>query len=127
MALITDRDALVFAQQSYALTFDDLPYIDITREYWSQSMNRDISIHNKLYFSYGDFNLTAYGYTFAMFFNKRIAESVGVSDLYTDNFPPKRKAADDQLNDCLRLNICYEIDLQFVYFATTITRVSRDC
>ncbi len=84
MAVITDRDALVFAQQGLALTFDNLPYIDTSREYWSQSINEDISINNNLYFSYGDFNLTAYDYTFATFFNKRIAESLGVSDLYTE-------------------------------------------
>jgi len=78
----TDRTVLTYAQEGLIYSIDDLPYIDVTKPYWSQSINRELSIHNKLYFSYGDFNLSSYDYTHVLTFNKKMVEDYSLEDLY---------------------------------------------
>ena len=68
-----DRDALTIAQAGNIVPITSLPYIDVTREYWSQSINEDISMLNRLYFSYGDFNLSGYEGVNTLMFNKTMS------------------------------------------------------
>ena len=58
--LLYDRDALTLAQEGGVLPIQNLQNIDLTREYWAQDLNEDISIGGNLYFAYGDFNLSSY-------------------------------------------------------------------
>jgi len=80
--LQTDRVVLTYAQEGLIYSIDDLPYIDVSKPYWSQSINKEISIHNKLYFSYGDFNLSSYDYTHVLTFNKKLVEDYSLDNLY---------------------------------------------
>ena len=77
-----DRDALSIAQNGNILPITSLPYVDVTREYWSQSMNEDISMLNRLYFSYGDFNLSGYEGVNTLMFNKSMSGDFGLADHY---------------------------------------------
>lgn len=77
-----DRNALSLAQEGYIEPLSDMPYVDLDREYWSQTINEDISIHNKLYFSYGDFNLTGYEAVNVLLVNKQLAEEYSLPDHY---------------------------------------------
>lgn len=77
-----DRNALTFAQEGYIEPIENLPYVDLSREYWSQSLNDDISIGGKLYFSYGDFNLTGYEATNVLLVNKKIVDDYDLDDPY---------------------------------------------
>lgn len=54
--------------------FNDLPYIDSSREWWDQSCVRDLTINDKLWFLAGDIIVTDDENTWAMFFNKDIVE-----------------------------------------------------
>ncbi len=57
---LTDRYGLAQAQEGGIIPMQDVPYVDLTREYWAQDLNSDISVGGKLYFSYGDFNLSSF-------------------------------------------------------------------
>ncbi|MBR5221679.1 MAG: hypothetical protein IKV66_11895 [Clostridia bacterium] len=57
---LTDRDALSLAQEGGIIPMQNMPNIDLTREYWAQDLNSDISIGGNLYFSYGDFNISSF-------------------------------------------------------------------
>ena len=77
-----DRDALTIAQAGNIVPITSLPYVDVTREYWSQSMNEDISMLNRLYFSYGDFNLSGYEGVNTLMFNKTMSGNYSLADHY---------------------------------------------
>lgn len=83
LIMLTDREALQLALENMMLSMKALPYVDITRPYWSQTLNKCTSIGNKLYFSYGDFNITAYHYTSILIFNKVMLESLALDDPYS--------------------------------------------
>lgn len=78
----TDRTALTYAQEGLIYNLDDLSYIDVDKPYWSQSINKEISIQGKLYFSYGDFNLSSYDYTHVLTFNKKLINDFNLENLY---------------------------------------------
>ena len=82
MAILIDRHALNLAQQGLVLPYNKLIYIDLSKEYWSQTLNKDMSIGNKLYFSYGDYNLTGYESTVTMLFNKKLLQDLNLEDPY---------------------------------------------
>lgn len=79
---LVDRNALTLSQEGYIEPLQNLPHIDITREYWSQTVNEDLSIAGNLYFSYGDFNLTGYECVNALLVNKDMAADYDLSDHY---------------------------------------------
>lgn len=78
----TDRTVLTYAQEGLIYSIEDLPYIDASKPYWSQSINKEISVNGKLYFSYGDFNLSSYDYTHVLTFNKKIVDDYDLDNLY---------------------------------------------
>lgn len=113
MAILVDRDALSLAQEGFIYSMNDLTYIDTTKNYWSQTLNRDISISGELYFSYGDYNLTGYDYTIVMLFNKQLTENYNLENFYTlisdnkwtyDKFAECSIAVTDDLNGDGQMN-----------------------
>ena len=79
---MTDRVGLTFAQDGLIYSIKELPHIDLTKPWWSQKMNEALSIHNKLYFAYGDYNLTTFDYTHVLVYNKAIAERNQLGNIY---------------------------------------------
>jgi len=79
---LVDRNALTVAQEGYVEPMQNLPYVDLTREYWAQDLNRDVSIGGNLYFSYGDFNLTSYDMVSIMLVNQQLAEDFAFENHY---------------------------------------------
>ena len=72
--LLTDRNALELAKEGMLVAYDNLEYINLDKPYWHNSINQSISISNKYYFAYGDFNLIPYDYTHMLVFNKEVQE-----------------------------------------------------
>lgn len=77
-----DRNALIMAQEGYLEPLQNMPYVDLDREYWAQSVNHDLSIAGNLYFSYGDFNLTGYECVNALLVNKSMITDFGLGNHY---------------------------------------------
>ena len=69
-------------------SIDSNDYLDFTKPYWDQSIMRDLTVLDSVYFATGDALVTDDDATWAVFFNKdiandyRVAENHGVSSLY---------------------------------------------
>ena len=80
--VLVDWSGYSVAQEGYALSVSDLPYIDISREYWSQSIHQDMSIGGKLYFAFGDHNLSTYDSVNVLLYNKAMSEDFDLANHY---------------------------------------------
>ena len=80
--LLTDRNALVFAQEGLVTPIDTIKEINLEKPYWSPKLNKSLSIDNRLYFAYGDFELIPYDYTHMLLFNKKIVDDLNLDSPY---------------------------------------------
>ena len=80
--LLVDRDALTFGAEGMVYKIAEIPNIDISKPYWSQSMNKSLTIGGELMFAYGAFNLTVYDYTHVMLFNKQMISDLQLESPY---------------------------------------------
>lgn len=81
--ILADRDAFSLASQGkYFHAFDELPFVDLDKGYWNQSMKSTLSIANKLYFTYGANMLSMYDFTCILLFNKKLAEDLALENMY---------------------------------------------
>ena len=82
VAFLTDREALNFAQDGLVVAFDTIEQIDLTKPYWSPSLLKSMSIGNRVYFAYGDYELIPYDYTHMLLFNKKLVEDLSLNSPY---------------------------------------------
>jgi hypothetical protein len=64
------------------IPFDKLTYVDLSQPWWEQSSNEQLTIANKLYFAMGDLNILDNEATYVMMFNKDVANSYNITNLY---------------------------------------------
>ena len=79
---MTDRLALQQAVQGLLISYADMPYIDLEKDYWCKSINDTMTIGGEQWLAYGDFNLSVYDYTFALAFNKQLMDELNLGDPY---------------------------------------------
>lgn len=79
---LNDRTGLVYAQEGLIYPITDIEYIDLDKPWWSQALNSALSVGNKLYFAYGDYNLTTYDYTHVLVCNQNVAENHSLGSIY---------------------------------------------
>lgn len=79
---LTDRDALHLAAAGMLIYMDEIPYIDLEKPYWSESLNESMSYKGRYVLAYNDSSLTAYDFTHLLTFNKQMAENFGLQSLY---------------------------------------------
>lgn len=70
------------AVNGYLHEVNGIPNIDFTKPYWNSNMLDGSSINKKNYFVYSDINIHALGATPCVLFNKNVADSHGIDDLY---------------------------------------------
>jgi len=80
--IIVDRMALIMAQGGYCYSMSDVPYVDLDRPYWNKTLNDSISVRNKLYFAYGDYNLSTYDFTKVLLFSKQMVNDLNLENPY---------------------------------------------
>lgn len=64
------------------LEWSEIPYVDLTKDWWCQDIQRDLSIRGKTFFTSGDLSLTSYDCTSLFVFNKQVAEEHQFGNLY---------------------------------------------
>lgn len=79
---MTDRLALQQAVQGLLISYADMPYIDLEKDYWCKSINDTMTIGGEQWLAYGDFNLSVYDYTFVLAFNKQLMDELNLGDPY---------------------------------------------
>ncbi len=70
------------AQQGFLVDLTTMPHMDLSKPWYDQSANASLSIANKLHMTAGDLNIMDNNATWALLFNKSLAEDIGTEDLY---------------------------------------------
>lgn len=70
------------ATNDYMYNWYDLPYVNFDQPWWSDSTVTDLKYKDKAFIAIGDFALSALSSTYCMFYNKVMAESYGLPDMY---------------------------------------------
>ena len=70
------------ALEDMFLNWYDIPYIDFSKPWWSKSTTDDLSVNDVCPLAISDFALSALANTYCVFYNKRLAENYGITDLY---------------------------------------------
>lgn len=74
--------ALTFWVEGLTVTIDDLPYINLEKDYWNHTANQSISINKTQYVAIGAANIGACDFIFALLFNKGMLTDLGIDPLY---------------------------------------------
>ena len=76
------RAAFSYAVQNTLVNFNDIKTIDMSKEWWSKDIIDSASINGYLYVLDGDIQTHRLEYAFAMYFNKRIFDELGLDYPY---------------------------------------------
>lgn len=60
----------------------DMPHIDFTKPWWSQSTVEDLTYDGKAFLAMGDFALSTVDATYCIYYNKQIAADYDLPDMY---------------------------------------------
>lgn len=71
-----------YVTEGLYLNWYDLPYIDFSKPWWSPSTTNDLTVNDVCILAVGDFALSALERTYAVFYNKKLAEQYKLTDLY---------------------------------------------
>lgn len=80
MANTTESASL--ASSNYLYNLHDIPYLDLTRDWWDQRSVTQLSIGGKLYFCTGDLSIMANDATWILMFNKSMLQDLSLESPY---------------------------------------------
>jgi len=76
------RDISNAAKQGYLTSLAGNPGIDLAKPWWDQSVMRETSVMNKIYFATGDISIADNEATWILMFNKNIAKELALPNIY---------------------------------------------
>lgn len=82
MQLIS-RDALKCAFEGMIIKVNDLPYLDVSKPYYSHDVNNALTVNGIMYFAYSDACINMLEHTSLVTFNKKMAGDFQTGDLYS--------------------------------------------
>ena len=81
-AMIGTYDVATLAYSGYIHDLGDIPHIDLTKSWWDQKANKDLSIRGRMFYTTGDISVVDNMVTHALLFNKDMIESYGLDNPY---------------------------------------------
>ncbi len=87
-AMLGTYDVATLAYNGYIHDLNDIPNLDLTKDYWDQRANADLSMNGKMYYTTGDISVADNRATYVLFFSKDMIEKYGMDnpyDLVADN------------------------------------------
>ena len=82
IANVRCTDALSFWQEGIIIPTSELPYIDLEKTYWNKDFNESLTLVGQQYIAIGDMLTSTLDLTYALTFNKKLAEDYNVGDIY---------------------------------------------
>ena len=76
------EDASKATKENYFANLADTSGVDLTKPWWDQSVMKETSVMNKIYFATGDISIMDNDGTWTMMFNKQIHKNLGLPDIY---------------------------------------------
>lgn len=81
-AMIGTYDVANLAYNGVLCDLNQVPHIDLTKDYWDQRANADLSVGGRMYYTTGDISLSDNRSTHALIFNKEMIKMYGLDDPY---------------------------------------------
>ena len=81
-AMIGTYDVATLAQNGYLTDLASLPYMDLSKSYWDQRANADLSVNGKMYYTTGDISVADNRATYVLFFSKEMIRNYGLENPY---------------------------------------------
>ena len=81
-AMIGTYDVATLAYSGYIHDLCDIPHIDLTKSWWNQKANKDLSIRGRMFYTTGDISVVDNMVTHALLFNKDMVKSYGLDNPY---------------------------------------------
>lgn len=80
--LYTGRNAEVFAyaQEGLISSINDLPHINLSKDYWDEFLTNQMSVVGKKYFAVGSFNFSNLDMSYVLVFNKQLFKDYGLEN-----------------------------------------------
>lgn len=66
----------------YLLELSDIPYLDLSWDFWDQNSISDLSIMNKIFIAAGDIHLSSFDCTWTLYFDKILIEDNNLENPY---------------------------------------------
>jgi len=82
LSFLGTHDASTCAIQGYLENLHDVPYIDLSNQWWDQKATEQMEMNGIMFYTTGNISTIVDQFTFAIMFNKNIAEEHKL-DLYT--------------------------------------------
>lgn len=82
-AQVGTYDVATLAYSGYIQNLNELEHLDLTKPYWDQKANEDLSIGGKIFYATGDITVIDNMVTNAILFNKNMVKAYGLEDPYT--------------------------------------------
>lgn len=81
-AMVGTFDVATLAYYGILQDLNSTPYIDLSKDYWDQKANEDLSLKGQMYYSTGDISLSDNRSTNVLFFNKEMIKMYGLDNPY---------------------------------------------
>lgn len=81
-AMVGTCDVATLAYSGVLEDLNELPYIDLSKDYWDQKANEDLTINGKMFYTTGEISLSDNRSTNVLFFNKEMIRMYGLDDPY---------------------------------------------
>ena len=81
-AMIGTFDVATLAYSSVLEDLNEVPYIDLSKDYWDQKANEDLTISGRMFYTTGEISLSDNRSTNVMFFNKEMIQAYELDDPY---------------------------------------------
>lgn len=82
MAVIGAYDVSTLAYNGLLSDLNSLPYLDLTKSWWDQKANEDLSINGIMYYTTGDISMLDNDCTYCVLFNKKMIEDYNMESPY---------------------------------------------
>ena len=127
---LIDREAVNCVIEGMFYPVEDVQYIDLSKPYWIQSMNENLTLGGRQLLAYSSMMMTVYDFTYVMLFNKQLIEDMQLESPYDlvengtwtlDNFNKYAQAGVSDLNG----DLAYDMEDQ--YGITSVPRQFSPC
>ncbi|MDY5941080.1 MAG: hypothetical protein SPJ23_05445 [Eubacteriales bacterium] len=83
VALIGGMDVSTLAYSDYLMPMSSTTYVDLSKPWWDQDANKDLSILGEIFFTQGDISAAKYEATYIIYYNKELGKEKLTEDPYT--------------------------------------------
>lgn len=70
------------AADGLLLNWNDIEYVDFSKPWWNSNVTDELTVDGRVYLAVGDLCISAIDYAWSMVYNKQLAESYDLGDIY---------------------------------------------